>query len=279
MTNYVGHDLTTEECEKLRIAFVDPKLSDKEAALFSSKWFDYRDLHPIRANYLFAHHYERAARAALRRRVDVFRAVNSHFWGRKKLYGAKGQKLKKDAPQENFMAAAKRTVTGIIKARQAADRNGIPYYHYCRSGMHYAEKMKWRFVPKPFHLHSDRVKKDVNGQPIESIVDWIERHWKEYQKTHFVVAEQAFFRAENYTDHPYQRAHLKYVLMQLHRSKHPIATTSQAVYELGLLKPEWVINSNKLDGISLLRQAENFYHNTKGEDLCTEKLIAQLSGH
>ena len=53
-TDYFGSDLSVEDYERLRINHIQHSLALHEPALFDTKWFDYRFLHPTQATYLFA---------------------------------------------------------------------------------------------------------------------------------------------------------------------------------------------------------------------------------
>src|SRR5690606_39053709 len=108
---------------------------------------------------LFAHYYKLAIKRALRVRSDVYRAANY-----------KGLK------HDELFLNAKATYTGMWKARQMADKHGIPYEFWCWQAMKYAEERNWAYMPKPQQLYS--TKSHEKAKPNDpSIVEYICRAW------------------------------------------------------------------------------------------------------
>ena len=56
-----GMDKSLEECEVLMLSNFTPLQRANESALFRSKWYDYRRLHPIQADYYFWGQYKELA--------------------------------------------------------------------------------------------------------------------------------------------------------------------------------------------------------------------------
>ena len=57
MINYFGNDFTSDKYDSIALSAISDKFLKNESALFSTKWFSYRHLHPVSATYLFAHLY------------------------------------------------------------------------------------------------------------------------------------------------------------------------------------------------------------------------------
>lgn len=260
MPDYFGNDLSAQQYELLRIQLVDPKLSDLEPALFGTKWWDYRILHPMQATYLFAHEYRRARRAGLKRRIEYWAAVNAPVFGKHKVEQENGKE--KSVAIEDFTDGSKTLITGLIKARQMADRHGIPYYSYCRAAVRYAEDMLWTYVPKPHQMYANQKRKDINGEPIEPILASVIRQWEESKRSNPKLANDEFYLADNYCQHPFQEAHKQEAMKIIRRSPVPVVVAAELTYERRLLKPEWLKQENQ----DLFRQATQFHYDSQGEN-------------
>ena len=151
--SFIGCDFPQHELDAATVCLVDSKHLRTEAELFNSKWWDYRLIHPLTATYMFAHEYKKAIKAGLRVRSDLYKAANY-----------KGLK------HEDFLQTSKSTITGMWKARQRADKEGVPYDFWCRSAMKFAEQRQWKYLPKPTQLYSDKpyVDSDVSMASLHS---------------------------------------------------------------------------------------------------------------
>lgn len=169
---YYGSDFSFEECEAVGLLRVNPKLWKGEAGLFKSKWFDYRDLHPVKATYLFANMYSRAYRRLMCRRVGI----------------EKGQYHKGFRGQDIFMLRPG-DYSGFWKARQMADQLGIPYDFYNNFVMRWATDNLWKRLPRPTMLYS------------EKMVDAIKAAWDDEMKAAIQVPQSERYLAENFEGH------------------------------------------------------------------------------
>tara|TARA_R110000851_G_C13102760_1_gene569223 strand:- start:8260 stop:8955 length:696 start_codon:yes stop_codon:yes gene_type:complete len=131
-----GSHLTDNECEAIGIKHIKRKYIKKEAMLYSRKWFDYRQMHPVKATYYFAHCYTAAYKKLMEERLG-----NHAIYHR----GYKGG--------DPFRASAGQN-TSFYKARQYADLLGIPYDFYCNFAMRWANDRLWKRLPRPSHLYS-----------------------------------------------------------------------------------------------------------------------------
>jgi len=124
---FQGHDRDLDTCEALLFQLWPDKERKREVELFQSKWFDYRTLHAAHATYLFSHIFTTEIRAIMR----------AHFNDAPARVSATGKVLDwnpiKAGDVFEAPAAArnvgywKRKVIGLIRARQQADADGIPY--------------------------------------------------------------------------------------------------------------------------------------------------------
>ncbi len=279
MTNYVGHDATVVECEELRLKHISPALYQKEPALFETKWWDYRFMHPTLATYFFAHCYMIAMRFHMRRSDDVDKARG---W---KVHPYKKPKkvMKRDCTAEqwavfkeaneryknrdvDFFDTNKAYISGMWKSRQAADQHGVPYDTFCHGAVRHAERQKWKRHPMPNHLSSTTRKESSLGEVVPSMMDGILGYWEEVKSASPMVASIDQYRSESYCRHPYQKAHVLHVINILSQHKCKVAAVSEMIFERHLLDPSWLAGCEQLNDPSLLTKARDFYTETLGDD-------------
>lgn len=261
---YFGNNFTHEQYDGLRIKYVDQKLSGIDPSLFDTKWWDYRSLHPMHATYLFADCYQRAVRAGLARRVDMFIAYSASAFGRQRAISDKtGKPLKRTIANIDFTDGSKTLITGLWRARQMADKYGIPYYTYTRSAVMYAEDMLWTYVPKPHQMYANTKRMDINGEPIETMMESVLKRWEARKRSGVVLSSDKQFQVDSFQSEPNQIKYLQYVFEQIRRSRIPHVVAAELAFEKGVIKPEWL----KRESESLYRQAKLFHCSTQGEDL------------
>ena len=143
--NYFGSEFTTQECEK---AFLSSNLpleqAKPEAALMRVKWFDYRNIHYVKATYLFASFYRAAFQRMTGKIIDRDRASF--------VRGFKGDDLFDLNPRE---------CKGFWKARYTADRLCIPYDFFIRFAMNWTTDRLWKRFPRPTQLYSRPLLEDM----------------------------------------------------------------------------------------------------------------------
>lgn len=236
---FVGSDRSHEDFEALAATMIDQKLLKEESALFSTKWWDYRFMHPTKATYLFAHFYKQAIKRALRKRCDVYKAANY-----------KGLK------SEELFENAKTTITGMWKARQMADKHGVPYWFWCWKAMEYGEQRDWQWLPKPTQLYS--LKPHAKARPgSPSIVEFILSAWVDRLLERLELSDSEVYKVKNYFRHSYQRQYQKWVFERLIMKRLRPETVAHVVYEKEHLWPNWF--TSQLDnGEELLRKGKKF---------------------
>lgn len=154
-----------------------------EAALFRTKWFDYRRDHPLRATYEFAQAYREAYRYMTAIRFDRDRA-----------------RYVKGFSGDDFLALKGSGKSGFLRARICADRYGIPYDFWCREAMRYAEEMSWTNMPRPAQLYAPE------------IINHILVRWNREQEVNFRSASHSLYAPENYCDNPDQQEYQRYLM-------------------------------------------------------------------
>lgn len=172
---FFGADLDALACDALAIEHISRPLLAHENGLFQSKWFDYRDLHPTKATYLFAHEYRRAYRWQTARRLDLKKAEH--------VKGFRGSDIFKLSAGE---------LLGFWKARQAADAIGCPYEFYLRHAFMWCDKRLWKRFPRPTQLYS------------VALIEHVIAEWEARCKSSIPVPLSSQFYADNYQGFPAQ---------------------------------------------------------------------------
>ncbi|MEO9497555.1 MAG: hypothetical protein ABJG42_23990 [Vibrio splendidus] len=206
------------ELDHQAIVFVNPKLFQSEAELFSTKWWDYRLLHPVDATQRFTDAFKAAKKRAIQKQIDLYVGKNARIF-----------------KQETFLLESKTNVTGLWRARQCADSYGIPYDFWCRNAMEYADICCWPYMPNPSHLYSDSVKEDSETMSAISMVEFIRTRWEEWKSVRIVAGEDEFYLQENFSDDPYQKEHQHFIIQQIQKRERPEYSLATYLFERPML--------------------------------------------
>lgn len=202
-----GLGQTPEHYDVLMQTHASSKWRSHETDLMTSKWWDYRFMHPTEATYLFAHHYREQYRNAFDRYFD------------------KRQAYRRDtlAKHHDPMKNAPGAVTGIWRARQFADSICCPYDLYIRWAID-ARMRFWQraYLPRPCHLYADVV------------TDQVIAKWEEHLSAKFTVASHDAYKVENYAGLPDQDAHVEWVFERA-KVQPNILHALQNAYRRGLI--------------------------------------------
>jgi hypothetical protein len=217
-----GAELDVLACEALLHTRWPEREREQEPSLMRSKWWDYRLLHPTHATYLFAHILDTELRSIIRTYLDNAPARLT----------ATGRVLDWHAVKEGDVfeppinparhAYWKRKLLGLIRARQAADADGIPYDLFCREGLrHYylgaGSYMLGRAkVPEPNLLYSD------------ACLLTIRTKWLEQLRMRVQHARHPAYLIAHDDHHPDRLAHRLWLVAQLR--ERPVGLPRQNAY-------------------------------------------------
>lgn len=188
MTDTVhGTDLDPETCDELMTLHIRKEWRDYEGPLYSTKWYDYRFMHPVQATFLYAHEYAIAYRRFYRSTID--RKAAEHI------------KIIKDP---DIFKIDKKILSGLWRGRQHADAMCIPYDQYIDLAMT-ARLSYWnqRHLPPCFQLYS------------ELVVQTVEREWADRQAGILFFGKHGEFRMPRYIGTPTQNDHHEWLLEQV----------------------------------------------------------------
>jgi hypothetical protein len=233
---YIGADHSFDLCEELALKHIPLKTRLLEPALFESKWYDYRQLHPTQATYLFLHHYSRAYGNYIRSCIDYKKGYTQAIKGSDlffpKITTGKGKHA------VSHIGDPHREHVPFWKLRQRADRMGVRYDFFCRAGMAHFDGEGWaNFVPRPHHLDDDVIGLEILDA------------WEMELRAKIQWAEKEFYRVENWTGHKDQLAYEAFIVKQIKRRSVPAFSLSTALYDTSAVRIETAMANFESDVI------------------------------
>jgi hypothetical protein len=190
MFTYFGSSLNHLDCEMLSHARIRPELRVRESALQQTKWFDYRRIHPVKATYLYAAHYQDAVQALYARTKDL----------------EESREIRAFTPEDVFKCGE---LVGFWRARQELDAIGVRYEFALRFAMNRFSDRGWRFFPRPNQMLGEEFVLDARDA------------WANECKIRLQIATDPWFRAENFCGAPEQNAYQKWLVDQIKKRPMP----------------------------------------------------------
>jgi hypothetical protein len=207
--DFAGSELDILACEALLHTRWAEAERRREPELMRSKWWDYRLLHPVHATYLFSHILDRELRAIIRHHLDDAPARVTSTGRVLDWHAVKEGDVFEPPANPQRHTYWKRKMLGLIRARQTADADGIPYDLFCREGLrHYylgaGSYMLGRSkVPEPNLLYSD------------ACLLTIRTKWLETLQMRVQHAQHPSYLVQNDDGHPDRLAHRIWLAGQL----------------------------------------------------------------
>lgn len=230
-----GSEWTNVECDALALRFIPIKLLAEEAELNSTKFWDYRFMHPTQATQLYAQYYSAALKRAVSRRTDLWMGLNM-----------KG--LKKAC----IFELDARSITGFWKGRQMADRIGCPYDFYCEHAMQFADKARMTFLPSSSQMYTRTVPEHLKGLP--SLVEYVVERWVARTSHSTFYATHEAYLADNFQEGPEQIDYLNFLFTKIKGSSMPEGVLA-TIMDKGQITRQQVMFAFPQSGESLLRRA------------------------
>jgi hypothetical protein len=196
---FYGHDLGLLHAELLAIQHIPAALLKKEAALYRTKWFDYRRMHPTKATYLLAQCYNRAYQDCM----SVMRDRSGKF-----MRGFKGM---------DFMESRERL--SFWRLRQLIDSLGIRYDFFLRHAMNWHIEAGWLQPPRPSHLGSNQ----------DMITD-VMMAWEEECAARIQFPKDTRYKVANFFGHVDQLDWETFLVAQIKTRRHPQYALHSALY-------------------------------------------------
>lgn len=229
MEDFYGSTLTREEMD-VRGLRIDPTHRDGEAALMRRRWFDYRDLHPVAATYLYAHLYKQQTLKFYAQVIDIRTVEDARSF----------------FPDDIFMS---RDLTSMWLARRAADELGMPYTFILQFAQErFLSRLQHNF-PRPNQLYGEEIELDLRAA------------WDARLANQLTYSTEARYRAAAWKPNLDQAQHLRFVFTQIERR--PAAARHRLLGRLiheGIVRPDL---AQAKFGSDTARAAEQYAENLK----------------
>ena len=216
---------TTREMGEVIAHSILPKWRPFEVSLMQTKWFDYRQLTPVQATYLFAHYYRDAFKRFFRMHVNHASA-----------------EYVKPLKDEDLFKNKQVTVSGLWRARQHADAMGVPYEEYLADAFERAMKTQRERLPLTTQLYTDNV------------LEFVQERWEQRQRAKLYVAESDLYRNDNYLGLTAQDAHHEWLFAQAEKRPNRIEILNDLIYRREKLPEEKMIARYEPDQVKQIQE-------------------------
>lgn len=218
---FYGQDMDLKLCE-VRGLRIHPTHRENEADLLRSRWFDYQDMHPVHATYLFAHHYKQQTRKFVETYIDVRTAEDARAF----------------VPDDIFLS---RDLTGMWLARREADKHGLPYDFVMEHSMNvFIAKLFHRF-PRPNQLYAEELYMDLTDL------------WRARLSREVIFSRKERFKVRSWCGDLAQARHVNFIVSQIKARPAPhIGLLARMFYE-GVLSPSLVSSRFDQEVINLAK--------------------------
>lgn len=209
--NFFGDRYNSLQCDVIHVAKVGSGYREREPLLQQRRWFDYRQDHPVRLTYLFAHLYFEQVKASYRKFHDEDSATDLLTpWGTADVF-------------DSGCRAA------MYLARQGADAIGTPYPFMLSMAFRRCFERGWRLFPRPNQLYGP-----------ELILD-IQDLWREECRMVLRYPDSAFYQNDRFVGHQDQIAWHDWAVAMLKKRGAPEYSVGNLVFDKGLLPVEIAI--------------------------------------
>ena len=133
-SDFPGYGRDRAQCDQLLTQLWTPAQLKGEVKLFREKWWDYRHLHPLVATDLFGHVFTIELRRLIREHINPAPPKVMPD-GRVLDWNPLGLNIFIKPLSASREKLWRRKLNGLIKARQIADADGIPYQVFIRVGL------------------------------------------------------------------------------------------------------------------------------------------------
>lgn len=211
--NFFGGNLGFLNYEVLTIQHINHKEARIEPELMTTKWFDYRRLHPMQATYYFVKCYNDAYREFYRKAVNAdaapfVRSIKDH----------------------NFLDAKEKMT--FWRLRQNCDKVGLPYDFFLRFAMNRHHRTVGADDGK---VYAPRPTAFVKNEELfaDAMIAW-----EDACAASLRIACDPYYRTSNYTGGRDQQAHEAFVIGQIKRRGVPHYALHAALYLFDVVRIE-----------------------------------------
>jgi hypothetical protein len=228
--DFTGSDLNILSCEALIQSRWGRKEILAERGLLQDKWWDYRLLHPVHSTYYFAHVLDCELRAIIRAYVNDAPARTTETGRLLDWYAIKPGDVFQPPNDPKSVPYWKRKIVGLIRARQIADSDGIPYDLFCREGL------KHFYLGGGSYMLARARIPEVNWLYSDACLLVIRKKWVEQMEMWVQTAKHPIYRLPNDDGHIDRTQHRDWLMQQLDGR----GTTSRAHAYARLVKEQFL---------------------------------------
>lgn len=202
-------------------------------SLFSSKWWDYRFVHPGHGFFLFADLFARAV-GQWRTMFGVnpyaqLKVTDHPLWRtptRSEAATRTGDWRKDVQVDAEPTLTPQAFRTGLWRAMCHADAHGVPYDRFISHAFQHAFDCQWQRMPMPTSLYSDGMVKAILAR------------WEEERDQILVLPKDPIYHADNYQGHAWQDGFQDWLCELIARRPVPVIPLTQYVGRERLILPQ-----------------------------------------
>jgi hypothetical protein len=188
--DFYGGGLTMRQYESFTLQKINPADRLDEPGLMLSRWFDYSQMHPAEATYLFAHFYKEQTRKFCEAYIDIRTAEEARAF----------------TPDDIFNS---RDITAMWLARVCADTVGAPYPFVLQFVQERALARTFQCFPRPNQLYGEEFELDLAAA------------WRDKVSISMQYSRLSRFQRSAYQGSIIQKRHHEFVVGQI--KKRPAA--------------------------------------------------------
>lgn len=224
--SFHNDNLTFDHYEILTVSKVPPKDRKTEASLMSSKWHDYRLMHPMMATYYFYHLYVKEFQAFLAKTVNKDTAAF--------IFPFKGEGRK------DFLKA--REAMSIWRLRQQADLLGIRYDFFLKTAFSKMYRMiaNGRVVPP----------RPAMFNKVEFLAE-VQLEWEAIRKAVIQFACSPYFKVSSFENSLMQLDYERYMVEQVKTRRIPYYSLSACLHKYEVIRIETALREFDLQTVQL----------------------------
>jgi len=213
----IGINQSDKDYEILSAFFIHHELLLKESGLFSSKWFDYKIMHPYEATMHFMYYYMVMYSWYIRKSVDQGMAHGA--------CGFKKIKEKKVSRFKDFTELTPQEQIGLWTARQHADDIGCPYDFFLITANGWCEARGRKNLLRPQQLYH------------KDLLPHIKDEWEQKKSRQIVFSDKDYYKHTSYRQDPVQNEHIRFVVEQVRKTRMPEFAIAMTVIKNSLVSP------------------------------------------
>lgn len=222
--HFYGNDLDLEHYEILTIQYIPKKERKLETQLMTTKWFDYRLMHPMQATYYFFRLFKNEYRNFYRKAIDH-----------------KAAEFVKPIKERDFLLS--REALSFWRLRQAIDALGMRYDFYLKTAFDKCFKVIANGRPLP--PRPAQLKK-------EELLIEVFHGWESYCQASLQIAKSPYFTATLFHNSPMQVDYEDFIVKQVRMRQVQHYALGTCIYRYDALRIEKALESFD---ISIINQA------------------------